>query len=45
VKMQTWQLPDELHSHPPDAPALTPDDLLDFHMLLETTTDVVSLMK
>jgi hypothetical protein len=35
VRMQVWRLPAELHeSH--CGPMLTPDDLLDFHLLLQT---------
>ncbi len=35
VRMQVWRLPAELHeSH--RGPTLTPDDLLDFHLLLQT---------
>lgn len=34
VRMQVWRLPGELAEHP-DGPALTPDDLLDFHLLLQ----------
>ncbi len=35
VRMQVWRLPAELHeAH--DGPALLPDDLLDFHLLLQT---------
>lgn len=35
VRMQVWRLPAELHeTH--DGPALQPDDLLDFHLLLQT---------
>lgn len=35
VRMQVWRLPAELlEVHP--GPTLTPDDLLDFHLLLET---------
>lgn len=34
VRMQVWRLPAELREHP-DGPALSPDDLLDFHLLLQ----------
>lgn len=35
VRMQVWRLPAELHeAHA--GPTLTPDDLLDFHLLLQT---------
>ncbi len=35
VRMQVWRLPAELNeSH--QGPTLTPDDLLDFHLLLQT---------
>jgi hypothetical protein len=35
VRMQVWRLPAELHeSH--QGPSLQPDDLLDFHLLLQT---------
>jgi hypothetical protein len=35
VRMQVWRLPAELNeSH--RGPTLTPDDLLDFHLLLQT---------
>lgn len=35
VRMQVWRLPAEL-AEVRDGPALTPDDLLDFHLLLQT---------
>jgi len=35
VRMQVWRLPAELSEHPA-GPALAPDDLLDFHLLLQT---------
>lgn len=34
VKASVWELPEEL-TEIKDGPALTPDDLLDFHLLLE----------
>jgi predicted RNA-binding Zn-ribbon protein involved in translation (DUF1610 family) len=35
VRMDVWRLPAEL-AEPHDGPALCPDDLLDFHLLLQT---------
>jgi hypothetical protein len=35
VRMQVWRLPAEL-SESRTGPTLTPDDLLDFHLLLQT---------
>ncbi|HEV7523435.1 MAG TPA: hypothetical protein VGP92_00620 [Acidimicrobiia bacterium] len=32
---QRWRLPAELRESPIPAPVLTPDDLLDFHLMLE----------
>jgi hypothetical protein len=34
VRMQVWRLPAELHEVR-SGPTLTPDDLLDFHLLLQ----------
>lgn len=34
VRMQVWRLPAELHEVR-TGPTLTPDDLLDFHLLLQ----------
>jgi len=34
VREEVWRLPAELHEHR-SGPVLTPDDLLDFHLLLE----------
>jgi hypothetical protein len=34
--VQTWRLPAELAEHRAVAAQLTPDDLLDFHLLLQT---------
>jgi len=35
VRMQVWRLPAEAREER-EGPALTPDDLLDFHLLLQT---------
>jgi predicted RNA-binding Zn-ribbon protein involved in translation (DUF1610 family) len=35
VRMQVWRLPAEVHEGRA-GPALTPDDLLDFHLLLQS---------
>lgn len=35
VRMDVWRLPAELNESTPDGPRFTPDDLLDFHLLLE----------
>ncbi len=35
VRMQVWRLPAELTEHH-SGPTLTPDDLLDFHLLLQS---------
>ncbi len=35
VRMQVWRLPAELREHRP-GPSLEPDDLLDFHLHLQT---------
>ncbi len=35
VRMQVWRLPAELKEHRP-GPSLEPDDLLDFHLHLQT---------
>ena len=37
VRMQVWRLPAELRE-PRGGPSLQPDDLLDFHLLLQTDT-------
>lgn len=34
VRMEVWRLPAEL-SEPHEGPVITPDDLLDFHLLLQ----------
>lgn len=34
VPVQRWRMPAELVERATDAPALTPDDLLDFHIFL-----------
>lgn len=36
VRMQVWRLPAELTEQPRLGVPLTPDDLLDFHLLLQT---------
>jgi len=35
VRMQVWRLPAELTEQPRLGPPLAPDDLLDFHLLLQ----------
>ena len=42
VRMQVWRLPAELREHRP-GPSFEPDDLLDFHLLLQTDTWFESL--
>lgn len=42
VRMQVWRLPAELREHRA-GPSFEPDDLLDFHLLLQTDTWFESL--
>jgi len=39
VELSTWTMPAELREERPTGPAITHDDLLDFHLLLEADGD------
>ena len=43
--VQTWQLPAELTEQRPFAPPITPDDVLDFHLLLQRPDWFASLTR